>query len=265
MSTSARGASVLVVAIVAIGGLALVTGSLNGGGGTGPSPVPSAPSSPPASPSAGPSAGPSAPASPSAGPSFRPPGTPPPLPALNATFISPTHGFQVKYPAGWTVTPGVGPWFLGTNREPGNPVSDAIVTPSGTYRMRLSGASIALPSGMTMDQFRSFASPYSSPFDPNPCPPLAPLPVPLKINAQATAGASPKPVEAVVSINGCAALADLGGSIYDIEVIAGGRGYTFTLDGQLTTADALAWLATIELQPARATSGSGLPSPSPSN
>ena len=265
MSMFARGASVLVVAIVAIGGLALVTGSLNGGGGTGPSPVPSAPSSPPASPSAGPSAGPSAPASPSAGPSFRPPGTPPPLPALNATFISPTHGFQVKYPAGWTVTPGVGPWFLGTNREPGNPVSDAIVTPSGTYRMRLSGASIALPSGMTMDQFRSFASPYSSPFDPNPCPPLAPLPVPLKINAQATAGASPKPVEAVVSINGCAALADLGGSIYDIEVIAGGRGYTFTLDGQLTTADALAWLATIELQPARATSGSGLPSPSPSN
>jgi hypothetical protein len=82
------------------------------------------------------------------------------------------------------------------------------------------------------------------------------------INYQANPGKSPQKVEAVVSINGCPALAELGGSIYDVEVIAGGRGYTFTLDGHLTTADALAWLAAIKLEPASAPTGSAAPSPS---
>jgi hypothetical protein len=130
--------------------------------------------------------------------------------------------------------------------------------------MRFSGASIALPSGMTMDQFRAFASPLSSPFNADPCTPVAPVPVPVMINDQANPGGSPKPVEAVVSINGCDALAEFGGYIYDVEVIAGARGYTFTLDGHLTTADALAWLATIKLQPASAPAGSAAPSPSAS-
>jgi hypothetical protein len=50
--------------------------------------------------------------------------------------------------------------------------------------------------------------------------------------------------------------------MYDVEVIAGGRGYTFTLDG--TTADALAWLASITLQPASVPTASPVPSPSAS-
>jgi hypothetical protein len=233
MNMFARGAAVLVVAVVAIGALAL----LGPGGGVGapsPSPVPSAPA------------------------------TAPPLPTLDATFISPSHGYQIGYPTGWTVTQGTGPWPPGTARYPGNPVSDAIVTPSGTYRMRFSGASIALPRGTTMDQFRAFASPLSSPFNSSPCAPVRPLPGPVTINDQANPGASPKPVAAVVSINGCYALAELGGYIYDVEVIAGGRGYTFTLDGYFTTADALAWLATIKLEPASASTGSAVPSPSAS-
>lgn len=245
MNMFARGAPVLVVAVVAIGALALFAVPRGGVGGPSPASVPS-----PTSSSA--SSTPSTPAS------------APPLPTLDATFISPSHGYQVKYPTGWTVTQGTGPWPLGTGRYPGNPVSDAIVTPSGIYRMRFSGASIALPSGMTMDQFRAFASPFSSPFNSSPCTPVAPLPVPLMINHQANPGATPRPVEAVVSINGCNALAELGGYIYDVEVIAGGRGYTFTLDGHLTTADALAWLATIKLEPASAPTGSAVPSPSAS-
>ena len=193
------------------------------------------------------------------------PASAPPLPALDATFASPSHGFQVRYPSGWTVTPGTGSWPLGTSRDPGNPVSDAIVTPSGTDRVRFSGASIALPSGMTMDEFRAFASPFSSPFVVDPCSPLAPLPVPVVINYQASPGSSPQPAEAVVGINGCHALAELGGYIYAMEVIAGGRGYTFTLDGHISTADALAWIATITLDPASATTGTAAPSPSASN
>jgi hypothetical protein len=117
---------------------------------------------------------------------------------------------------------------------------------------------------MTMDQFRAFASPLSAPFNSDPCSPVAPLPVPVMINYQASPAASPQPVEAVVSINGCNALAELGGYIYDVEVIAGGRGYTFTIDGHITTADALAWLATITLEPAGAPGASAVPSPSAS-
>jgi hypothetical protein len=68
----------------------------------------------------------------------------------------------------------------------------------------------------------------------------------------------------VVSINGCGALAELGGHVYDLEVIAGGRGYEFTLDGEISSADALAWLATITLEPARAAAATGAPSASTS-
>ena len=238
MITFARGAAVLVVALVAIGALALLAGPRGGVGGPSPSPVPSP------TPSATPSA--------------------PPLPTLDATFISPSNGFQVGYPTGWTVTPGTGVWPPGTARYPGNPVSDAIVTPSGPARVRLSGASIVLPSGATMDEFRSFASPLSSPFNSDPCTPVAPLAEPVTIDYQANPAASPQPVAAVVDINGCDALAELGGTIYAVEVIAGGRGYTFTIDGHITTADALAWLASITLDPASAPAVSATPSPSAS-
>jgi hypothetical protein len=232
MNMFARGASLLVVALVAVGGLALLSGSAGGGGGASPSPVPSAPASEP------------------------------PLPTLDATFVSPSYGYQIKYPTGWTVTQGTGPWPPDTARYPGNSVSDAIVRPAGGDQVRLSGASIALPSGTTIDQFRAFASPFSAPFNSDPCTPVAPLPTPVMIDEQATPGGSHQPVEAVVGVNGCGALAEFGGYIYDVEVIAGGRGYTFTIDGHITTSDALAWLATLTLEPASAATGS--PSPSPS-
>ncbi len=244
MNIFARGAAVLVLAVVAIGALALFAGPRGGVGG----PSPSVPS--PASSSA--SSTPSTPAS------------EPPLPTLDATFVSPSYGYQVGYPTGWTVTPGTGPWPPGTERFPGDPISDSIVKPAGGDQVRLSGASIALPSGMTMDQFRAFASPLSAPFNSDPCSPVAPLPGSLTIAYRAPTVASPQPVEAVVSINGCNALAEFGGYIYDVEVIAGGRGYTFTIDGHITTADALAWLAAITLEPASAPTASAAPSPSAS-
>jgi hypothetical protein len=112
-----------------------------------------------------------------------------------------------------------------------------------------------------MDQFRAFASPLSSPFNSDPCTPVAPLPTPVTIAYRASPGSSVQSAEAVVSINGCDALAELGGHIYDVDAIAGGRGYTFTIDGHITTADALAWLATITLEPASAPTGSAAPSP----
>jgi hypothetical protein len=240
MNMFARGAAVLVVVAVAIGAVALLAGPESGiGGRPSPSPSPSAPASAP------------------------------PLPSLDATVVSPSYGYQIRYPSGWTVTPGSGTWPVGATLGPGHPVTDSIVTPSGLDRMRISAASLALPGGMTMEEFRGFASPYSSPFQPDPCPPLAPITGPVMIDyvasQGASPGASPQKVAAVVSINGCHALAELGGSVYDVEAIAEGRGYEFVLDGQLTPTDALAWLASITLEPGRAPASSAAPSPGASN
>jgi hypothetical protein len=246
MNTFARGAAVLIFAVVAIGTAALLLGPRNGVNGPPASAVPSPlPSSPSSTTSAAASDA--------------------PLPTLDATFVSPSYGYQIRYPAEWKVAMGHGPWPFGTTLGPGDSITDSIVGPSGLHRMRISGVSIALPTGTTMDQFRAFASPYSSPFNADPCTPVAPLPVPVKIDDQASPGAIPQKVEAVVSINGCAALAELGGNVYDIEVIAGGRGYEFILDGHLTTADALAWLAGITLEPSGAPAASAAPSPSASS
>jgi hypothetical protein len=234
MNMFARGAAVLVVAIVAIGALALLVGPRYGIGGPNPTPSPS------------------------------PTTSTLPLPTLDATFTSRSYGFQIRYPSGWTVTRGIGTWPVGATLGPGDSITDSIVSPAGVDRMRISIASLELPKGMTMEAFRAFASPYSSPFQPDPCPPLAPLAEPVMIDYQASPGANPQKVQAVVSINGCHALAELGWSIYDLEVIAGGRGYEFMLDGEISPADALAWLATIRLEPASAPAASTAPSPSAS-
>ncbi len=253
MNTYARAAAVLVIAAVSIGALALVAGPVRDGVGR-----------PSASVASSPSLVPSATLVPSASAISSVPASAPPLPALDATFRSASYGYQIRYPSGWIVRPGVGPWTYGGTRSPGDPTTDEIVTPPGPDRMRISIASLALPDGTTMDEFRAFASPYSLPFTAEPCPSLAPVPLPVMITVLGAPGTSPQKVAAVVSINGCAALAELGGSVYDIEVIAGGRGYDFILDGHLTPADALAWLATIQLDPASVPAASGSPGPSAS-
>ncbi len=246
MNTFARWAAVLVVAVVAIGTAAVLSGPRPGGSGPSPSSV-------------------SSPASSSASSTPSPSASEPPLPTLDATFTSRSYGYEIRYPAGWTISQGHGPWPFGsTLGGPGDPTTDSIVTPGGIYRMRISTASLALPSGTTMEAFRAFASPYSAPFQPDPCTPVAPLSGPVTIAYQASPGTSPQKVPAVVSINGCDALAELGGYVYDIEVIAGGRGYEFTFDGDITPRDVLAWLATVKLEPATAATPSAAPSPSAS-
>ena len=243
MTTFARVAAVLVVAVVAIGTALLLAGPRSVGG-PGPSPDRSPISTSSSSPSSSASS--------------------PPLPALDATFVSSSYGYQIRYPAGWTVTRGQAPWPFGRTLGPADPTTDSIVTPSSDHRMRISIASIALPAGTTMEAFRAFASPYSAPFQADACTPAAPLAEPVTIDYQKSPGTSPQKVAAVVSINGCYALAELGGYVYDIEVIAGGRGYEFILDGELTTADALAWLGSITLEPTKAPAASAAPSPSAS-
>jgi hypothetical protein len=168
------------------------------------------------------------------------------LPALDATFVSPTYGYQVRYPKGWQVTAGSGPWLFNSSSLPhGDARLDQIIAPEGgAFRMRIVAASTALPRGTTLEAFRAFAS---AP-DPRCTPLVSPLPEPVTIDG----------VQALVSLNGCRSLSELGGNIYDVVVISGSRGYDFTLDGDLSAADALRWLSAIKLEPATA----GTPSPS---
>jgi hypothetical protein len=159
------------------------------------------------------------------------------LPPLTDEFVSTWYGYRVAFPAGWTAGSGAGPWPLGQNLGHGDPHLDVIRSSAITTPARLVAASIALPPGMDMTGFRAFASPQA-----DPCTPVAPLPKPVRIDG----------IDAFVSLDGCRSLAELGGNIYDVLVISGGRGYDFTLDGGLSADEALLWLATIRLEPATA-------------
>lgn len=235
INTLARAAATLIVAVVAIGVLALEVGQRGSNvGGPSPSPMPS------------------------------PSSYGLPLPTLDATFVSPGYGYQIRYPTGWSVRPGAPPWQAGVGLMPDNPTADSIISPVGPERLRFTAASLLLPNGMTMDAFRALAAPLASPFNSTPCTPIAPLSGPVLVGLQASPGASPQQVQAVISVNGCGELAELGGRVYDVEVIAGGRGYEFTLDGQITTADVPAWLATVTLEPSSVPAATRQPSPSTS-
>jgi hypothetical protein len=231
VSTLARtAAAVVAIAVVGFGALAVLSARIGPG-------VQPSPSGPPSSPVI-------------------------PLPTLDATFVSPQYGYSIRYPSSWTVRLGAGPWPIGTNLTPGESISDAILSPVGPHVMRISTASVALPSGWTVDDFRRFATPF--PLDPRPCTPVAPIRGPVTFAYERSPGASLEQLPAVVSINGCASIAGLGGNIYDLEVIAGSRGYEFTLDGEISTDEVQAWLATITLEPASAPAGSQAPTPTAS-
>lgn len=167
------------------------------------------------------------------------------MPPLVVTYVSPSYGFTVSYPAGWTTTPGTPPWPFGKNLQHGNPVLDVITGPVGSGAARLVGASIALPDGMGIDGFRAFASPQGVP-----CKTLDALQQPLAIDG----------VAAQVTLDGCASLSSLHGLIWDVVLVTGGRGYDFTIDGVITASEAQAWLESIKLDPSSAIGAGPKPS-----
>jgi hypothetical protein len=212
-------AAVAIVAVVGLAGLTMFRGGI---GGPGPSASPTDQASTPVPSSTAP-----APSSIAAVP----------LPPLSAEFTSPWYGYRVAYPAGWQATSGQGPWPVGANLLHRDPRLDQIEGPVGGHSARIVGASVALPAGMGMDGFVAFASPQSSV-----CTSIDPLVEPVTVDG----------IPANVSLNGCNSLSEIGGLIWDIEVVTGGRGYDFTIDGHLTAAEAQAWLNSISLEPATA-------------
>jgi hypothetical protein len=152
---------------------------------------------------------------------------------MAGVFESPWYGYSAHYPSGWQTAPGAGPWPPKTELRHNDPHLDVIRGPVDDSEARFVAASQALPEGMTLEAFRSWASPET-------CPATDPIPAPVLVGG----------AEALISLNGCESLAELGGLIWDVEVISGGRGYDFTVDGHITSAEAAAWLASIELEPA---------------
>ena len=56
----------------------------------------------------------------------------------------------------------------------------------------------------------------------------------------------------VIDLNGCGGLGRLRGRVFDVVVVSGGRGYNFTMEGDVDHALLLAMLASVSLDPAGA-------------
>ena len=165
-----------------------------------------------------------------------PDGTPPSaLPALTQTYTSAIHGYSVGYAVGWTITPASGPWPTGAVLSHGDPRLDSITGSAPTGVLRFVAASQPVEAGVTNEAFAGVAGSFT-------CQAGDRLPAPVRIDN----------VDGLVTLDGCPSRAELGGLIYDVVVVASGRGYDFTIDGAVTAADAAAWLATIRLTPSTA-------------
>ena len=127
-------AGAAVVAVVVVGLFVLKPGTDRSGGVGGPgSPVPSASSAPSASPLLSASPAPSTSAMPE-----------PPVGAMSQAFTSPTFGYSIQYPAGWTVTPTTG------GGPTGGGADDFFSAAGGWYFRALSGA---VPDGVVVDDW----------------------------------------------------------------------------------------------------------------
>lgn len=127
-------AGAAVLAVVVVGLFVLRPGTDRSGGVGGPgSPVPSASSAPSASPLPSASPAPSTSAIPE-----------PPVGALSQAFTSPTFGYSIQYPAGWTVTPTTGEGPTGGG-------ADDFVSAAGGWYFR--ALSVAVPDGVVVDDW----------------------------------------------------------------------------------------------------------------
>jgi hypothetical protein len=160
------------------------------------------------------------------------------LPELASTYVSPWYGYSVAYPEGWKTTDGEGPWPQGQVLRHGDRRLDEIEGSTAEGEGRFVAASQPVPAGTTLREFGGQENPFS-------CAPGDRLPKGLSIDG----------APAFVTLDGCPSEAELGGLIWDVVVLSGGRAYDFTIDGALEASDAESWLASIRLDPAAARAG----------
>jgi len=146
------------------------------------------------------------------------------------TFKSPTMGYSVRYRAGWTITPATESWPLGHTSYWDTPDGDRLEGDSAGFR----GTSQALAPGQSTSQWIAQYITTSLP-----CGSQEHVPVGNLVGT--------------IDLNDCAGMGRLGGRVFDIAVVAGGRGYNFTMEGRVDRTFFLAMLATVTFSPQSAT------------
>ena len=135
-------------------------------------------------------------------------------------------GYSVKYPAGWKVTVASQSWPLGKTSYWDTPDGDRIESDSAGFR----GTSQALAAGQSEAEWiRQYIA--SS--------------MPCGNSEQVPVGA----FVGTIDLNDCPGMGRLGGRVFDIAVVAGGRGYNFTMEGQVDRIFFLAMLAAVTFTP----------------
>ena len=159
------------------------------------------------------------------------------LPPLTHTFTSPLMGYAVDYPDGWTPVAATSPWAPGAPNFWDDPVGDRIESGSAGFR----GTSQAFAEGQSSQEW---LDEY-----------LATAPTDCGEREEVVVDGQ----SATIDLNGCNGLGRLGGRVFDVVMVAGDRGYNFTMEGEVDHALLLAMLATVSLDPAAAVQASAAP------
>jgi hypothetical protein len=146
-------------------------------------------------------------------------------------------GYTVKYPSSWKPVAATNLWEPGASNFWDDPVGDRVESDVAGFR----GTSQALAAGQSpqtwLDAYLATSLTGCG-----------------KREEVSVAGQS-----ATIDLNGCHGQGRLGGRVFDLVLVAGGRGYNFTMEGDVDHAMLLAFLATVALDPASA----AVASPSP--
>lgn len=152
--------------------------------------------------------------------------SPIPIPALSMTFTSPTMGYSVRYPAGWTVTRATESWPLQKTSFWDTPDGDRLEGDGAGFR----GTSQALAAGESAEVWMN-----------------------QYIASSMTCGTQEQVFIGdqigTIDLNDCPGMGRLGGRVFDIAVVVGGRGYNFTMEGKVDRAFFLTMLATVTFSP----------------
>ena len=146
-------------------------------------------------------------------------------------------GYSVDYPDGWTPIAATDQWVPGASNYWDDPVGDRIESDTAGFR----GTSQPFTEGQSSNEWLDAY--------------LASAPTGCGEREEVLVDGQ----TAIIDMNGCGGLGRLGGRVFDLVVVAGDRGYNFTMEGEVDHALLMAMLATLSLDPAGAEPASANP------
>jgi hypothetical protein len=148
-------------------------------------------------------------------------------------------GYTVTYPLEWVPTPATKPWTRDSTNFWDDPVGDRMESATAGFR----GSSQPLAAGQKP---AAWLQEY-----------LAASPACGEREEVAIGDQT-----GTIDLNGCTGQGRLGGKVFDAVVVTGGRGYNFTMEGDVEHAQFLAILASVRFTPERAVDPPAAASPS---